>query len=129
MLGLLSTNAPGWFRFDGSGERLALYTTEADTNVFILDVRTGENLKTLQHGAPVMSIAWHPDGVLLATGCEDKTIHVWDSRSGNQIQQWRTESSVSLGFNHGGNVLASSGWDGYTRLWELERATQLISIY
>jgi eukaryotic-like serine/threonine-protein kinase len=129
LLGLISTNAPGWFRFDRTGERLALFTTEEETNVFVLDARTGLKLKTIQHTAPVLSVAWHPEAVLLATGCADKTVHIWDSRSGEKLREWRTESSVSLDFNHRGTVLASSGWDGHTRLWDVERATQLIAIY
>src|SRR5262249_18422774 len=42
---------------------------------------------------------------------------------------WRTETCVSLGFNHQGNRLASTGWDGYTRLWEFGSGRELIGYY
>jgi len=127
--GMASKDSPGWFRFDPTGRRLALYTTDARTNVFILDTETGETLKTLQHADDVNAVAWHPDGNHLATGCGDKTIHIWDSISGQRLRNWGTGSSVSLGFNHRGDVLASCGWDGYTRLWEFGSGREMSSIY
>jgi len=127
--GATSTRAPGWFRFDPTGQRIALYTTEAGTNVLILNIQTGEILKTLQHIDHVYAVAWHPDGKHLATGCGDQTIHIWDSISGERMRIWYTESSVSLGFNHRGDVLASCGYDGYTRLWEFGSGRELSSNY
>jgi WD40 repeat protein len=29
------------------------------------------------HSAEVMSVAWSPDGQLIASGSSDKTVHVW----------------------------------------------------
>jgi serine/threonine protein kinase/WD40 repeat protein len=125
---LCSPSSPGNFLFDPTGQRLALLHTEAHTNVAIVDTRTGQTLKTLQHPAHVWSVTWHPDARHLATGCDDHTIRIWDSSSGERLRMWRAES-VSVSFNHRGDVLASSGWDGYTRLWEFDGGRELISIY
>jgi serine/threonine protein kinase/WD40 repeat protein len=126
--GLGSPVSPGHFLFDLTGERLALFHTEADTNVTIVDTRTGQTLKTLQHPAHVWSVTWHPDGEHLATGCDDGTIRIWDSGSGERLRIWRG-GCVSVAFNHRGDVLASSGWDGYTRLWEFATGRELVSMY
>src|SRR5262249_40561445 len=116
--GLGSIRSPPQFSFDPTGQRLALFDTGAHTNLTILDTRTGQTLKTLQHAAHVWCVAWHPDTKHLATGCDDRTIQIWDSTGGERLRMWRTDSEISLAFNHRGDVLASSGWDGYTRLWE-----------
>jgi WD40 repeat protein len=126
--GLGSSRAPGALEIDPSGQRLALFCTEAGTNVLILDLRTGQTLATLQHGGFVYHVAWHPDGRRLATGCADKTIHLWDALNGARLRTWPTESCIRVHFDPAGELLASSGWDGYTRLWDFDRGRQLSAI-
>jgi serine/threonine protein kinase/WD40 repeat protein len=127
--GLGSPQAPGWPCFNPDGQRLAVFDTEAQTNVVILDTRTGQTLQTLEHEDVVRSVAWHPGGRFLATGCQDWTIQIWDSTTGKQVRKWATESCISIGFNHEGSRLVSSGWDGYTRLWEFGSGRELIGSY
>ena len=126
--GLGSLRAPGSLEIDPSGQRLALFSTEAGTNVLILDIRTGKTLATLPHTSFVYHVAWHADTRRLATGCADKTIHLWDTLSGERLQTWRSESSVRVRFDPAGEILASSGWDGCTRLWDFDHGRQLCSI-
>jgi serine/threonine protein kinase/WD40 repeat protein len=125
--GLSSGRAPGALRFDPFGRRLALWNTEADTNVSIVDIRSGQTLLTLGHSGHVFNVAWHANGKYMATGCGDKTLHIWDLNTGERIRKWNTESVISMGFSHSGTILASSGWDGYTRLWDFGTAHELIS--
>jgi serine/threonine protein kinase/WD40 repeat protein len=115
--------------FDPSGQRLALRNSGADTNIVILDVQTGQRLKTLEHPGHVWSFTWHPNGGCLATACSPGLIQIWDPTTGEQIRKWPTETDVSIGFNHEGNRLVSSGWDGYTRLWEFASGRELIGSF
>jgi WD40 repeat protein len=46
------------------------------------DVAEGKCLKVLQgHTSWVRSIAWSPDGLVLASGSQDETIKLWDVKT------------------------------------------------
>jgi serine/threonine protein kinase/WD40 repeat protein len=128
LAGVASLRALGWFKFDPAGQRLALFETEADTNVLILDLRSGQEILTLQNTDHVYTVAWHPDGRHLATGCADQTIHIWDTTSGQELRMWRVADSVRVAFNHGGDLLLSSGWTAGMHLWEFPSCRQLANI-
>jgi len=50
-----------------------------DSTVRLWDVERGICQSTLvKHSEPVYSVAFSPDGRLLATGSFDKAIHIWD---------------------------------------------------
>jgi WD40 repeat protein len=66
------------------------------------------------------NIAFSPDGSRLASGSEDKLIHVWDTQTGKPIARLRghNESPGPMIFNPSGTLLASvGGSDGTVRLW------------
>src|SRR5262249_21191554 len=94
-----------------------------------LETGSGRPLMTLQHTAHVWTVAWHPNGRHLATGCGDSAIHIWDTTTGERFRKWGTGTYISARFNHQGNILASSGWDGYMRLWEFPRGRELVKTF
>jgi WD40 repeat protein len=119
----------GCFCFDPAGHLLALYRTEAGANVFILNTDSGKTLMTLPHADAVWDVEWHPDGRHLATACNDGLLYLWDTIAGKAIKTAEASQTVSLAFNRKGNLLASSGWDGKTRLWDFPRIQHLVSVY
>ena len=74
------------------------------------------------HPGEVRGIAWHPESKLLAAACADNDIYVWDviKRTGQprSILKGHEGSARWLAFNHAGDLLASTGWDGTVRLWD-----------
>jgi len=98
--------------------------------VQVLDANTGKVVGELPHPSPVACLAWHPDGKLLATGCDDRLIYLWNTTTWQRhaILEGHQGSVRTCVFNHGGDLLASYGWDGMTRLWDPVTGKQLISI-
>jgi hypothetical protein len=68
--------------------------------------RTG----TLRHQHTVIRcLCFSPDGKLLASGGADRTIHLWDTRTGREIRRFDMEQEVAhrLAFLRGGKALLS----------------------
>ena len=60
------------------------------------------------HTASVWSVAFSPDGTRLATGSGDKTIKLWDTTTGQEVQtlSGHTASVTSVAFSPDGTRLA-----------------------
>ncbi len=78
------------------------------------------------HTGSIASLAFSPDGGLLAVGCSNQAILLWDMR--RQALAGKLGAHVSLGriaFSPDGSRLASCGWDGTARLWEVSTGRQI----
>src|SRR5262249_25379682 len=75
-------------------------------------------------------LAWHPGGVLLATGHNDQCVHLWDTSSGQERGLLRGHQSAVAGisFTPDGNLLFSSGWDGSCRIWDVWAQQELLRL-
>ncbi len=72
------------------------------------------------HAARVLSVAFHPNGLMLASGGADHTVRLWDMATGTL---WKTldghRGTVhSVAFSPDGWILASGGADRVIRLWD-----------
>ena len=54
-------------------------------NVLIYDYDTNRIRQELKHNGGVVRMKWHPNNVVLVTGCLDGCIYVWDVRSGRNL--------------------------------------------
>jgi WD40 repeat protein len=85
--------------------------------------------------AQVKSLAWHPEGKRLAAACASDgsgqfPVYVWDAVVHREPLVLRGHSAevVHVAFNHGGDLLVSSSWDGTTRLWDPWTGRQLVNV-
>lgn len=87
-------------------------------------VENGEELRTFHAQGTIGSLAFSPDGVLLASGTvEGRTdIDLWDMRNGEKIQTLRahTGNVNNLVFSPEGAQLASASGDLSAKLWILK---------
>lgn len=90
--------------------------------VVLLNVATRERREFPGHAGHVLSVGFHPDGQMLASGGSDCTIKLWDVATGNVLQTLRghTGSIDSLDFNHDGTQLVSASRRDHTvKVWDV----------
>ena len=103
----------------------------SETKHNLLTVAGGTH-KTLQHKGFAESVAFSSDGSRLATGSEDGTVRLWDTKNGEFLKTLNlpesfllhTKTVKSLAFCSDGRILASGG-AGQMRLWDVERGKLL----
>lgn len=76
------------------------------------DVATGDKVRTLvdgQGGLRFTTIAFSPDGKLLAAGTTERAVILWDVASGKELRRFASRSHVhALAFSPNGKLLAAS---------------------
>jgi molecular chaperone DnaK len=74
------------------------------------------------HTRDVWTVAFNPDGTLLATASVDMTVRLWDTATGQPQGEpltGHTEGVASAAFSPDGTLLASSSNDNTIRLWDV----------
>lgn len=111
----------GILALDFSPNGKAFATGSWDSVIRVWDYKSGEQLRTLEgHNGPVASVAYSPDGRLLASaGLDDCTLRLWDVESGAELKQltghWDWMSTVL--FSPDGGLVVSASYDNTLRLW------------
>ncbi|MBO5838121.1 MAG: PD40 domain-containing protein, partial [Bacteroidales bacterium] len=74
------------------------------------------------HSNLVYSVSWSPDGKYLASGSGDKTLIIWDAKSGEKLKTLKGHSSFveSVCWSPDGKYLASGSWDNTVKIWGVE---------
>jgi WD40 repeat protein/Skp family chaperone for outer membrane proteins len=78
----------------------------------------------------VMSVAFSPDGSLLASGCTDQSVWIWRVEGGECLGIWEGHADEvwSVAFSPDGETLASGSRDGTVRLWKVSGGTLLCTL-
>jgi WD40 repeat protein len=89
--------------------------------IYIWETSSGKEISTLRgQTRGILSVAFRPDGKVLAGGSFDGRIRIWEIPSGQEISTFNAHKDDihSVVFSPDGKVLASGGVDGAIRFWE-----------
>ncbi|MBD1826577.1 protein kinase [Microcoleus vaginatus GB1-A2] len=83
-----------------------------------------------QHSDAVGSVAFSPDGLMLASGSKDKTIQIWDLATGKSLRTFAGDSSTiwSVAFDSNGTRLATGTGFWRVMLWDLKTGQVIRSL-
>jgi WD40 repeat protein len=117
--------------FSPDGKTLA--SGSGDNTIILWEISMGNNLSmpTVKpigkpwsgHSDWVRSVVFSPDGNLLASGSDDRTIILWNVKTGKPLRPpltGHTDFVHSVAFSPDGKTLASGSIDGTIILWDVE---------
>ena len=113
--------------FSPDGSQLAIpfgaFSGEGPNGVEILDVGSGERVARLSTDGEVRSVAFSPDGSLLAGGEVDGGALLWATdgwrRVGGPLARQNTSSTLEVEFSPDGHTLVTSHSDHSAALWDV----------
>ena len=82
------------------------------------------------HRSSVNSVAFSPNGMVLASGSSDRTIKVWHAETSTQIADLKGHPGKvnSVAFSPNGVLLASGASDGTIKVWDLARRSEVSTL-
>jgi WD40 repeat protein len=126
--------------FSPDGQTLA--SGSWDNTIKLWNVNTETEIPTkMRHGinpckepfeecmAKVYSVSFSHDGKTLASGSLDKTIKLWNVKTGEEIRTFlgHKNAVLSVSFSHDDRTLASGSWDKTIKLWDIGTGQEIVT--
>lgn len=92
------------------------------SEIVLWDVKKKTEVKRLRgHGDLAISLAFSPDGRVLASGGFDYTVRLWDLSTGTELKRFDEHQDIvwSVAFSPDGKLVASCSHDKTARLWDV----------
>ncbi|MBX7133085.1 MAG: AAA-like domain-containing protein [Fimbriimonadaceae bacterium] len=82
------------------------------------------------HSENVLSLAFSPNGGLVATGSMDGTAKVWDAETGKELLTLKGYPGdiYSVAFSPDGKRIATASTDGTARVWDVQTGRKLFTL-
>ncbi|MDE0317967.1 MAG: WD40 repeat domain-containing protein [Candidatus Poribacteria bacterium] len=117
--------------YSPNGKTIAILNGRKST-IELLNARTGKHLKTLTgHEKPkalyeghtdvsITSFAYSPDSKTIVSGGGDKTVRLWNARTGGNIRTLtgHTEAVRAVAYSPDGGTIVSASRDKTVRMWD-----------
>jgi len=89
--------------------------------LFIYDIEQERVIQALDCCDVITSVAFSPDEKIVASACADKTIYIYETKSGNLITKLKAHKNWvrGLAFSKDGSKLISGGDDSRIIIWDI----------
>jgi WD40 repeat protein len=90
----------------------------------------GKATTAARHDDVILSLAFSPDGKLLATAGYDRLIKLWDVAANKEVRVLRdhSDSVYAVAFSPDGKLLASGGADRAIKVWDVASGDRLYTL-
>ena len=121
---------PNRLAFSRDGRLLAIAGRDGSVILWEWDMPHPPERTLPGRAGPVSSVAFNPDGTLLAYGDEGKQVHIWKIGEGTATRDFDGHdiSVQDVAFSPDGQLLASAGgYDHTVRLWDVSNGSAVWS--
>lgn len=112
---------------DVSSDSKLVLLGSTDRRIHVLDAETGKKLSLIEswegHTKIIKNISFSPSGNYFASGGEDQTIHIWDTKTFKKTASLigHTETVLGLAWSKDESILLSASLDGTCQKWNLKK--------